>query len=310
MSYTHDAMWDLEVRHLRLVQAIDDEKSVTRAGARLNLTQSALSHQLRDIEEKLRTPLYLRVNKRLVLTPAGEAVLATAREVLPRLAAAEEQVARLATNAEGVLRLATQCYTTYHWLPEVMRRFNERYPRVELRVLLEATRRPMEALLEGALDVAILLRREQHKDVVFTPIFHDEMLLVVPPHHRLAHRHHVDPHELADEKLILHSDPEQSFFVQDHLAPHGIHPRAYSQVQLTEAILSMVAAGLGVTVLANWAVSRELRAGTLHAVRITRRGARRQWSAATLKGGSPRYVRDFVGELAKNTDAVITRLIA
>jgi len=303
-------MWDLEVRHLRLVQAITEENSITRAGARLNLTQSALSHQLRDIEEKLRTPLYLRVNKRLVLTPAGEAVLAAAREVLPRIAAAEESLARIATNADGVLRLATQCYTTYHWLPEVMRRFNDRYPRVELRILLEATQRPMEALLDGELDVAILTRRAMHKDVVFTPILDDEMLLVVPPSHRLAQRRWIDPREIEQETLILHNPPEKSFFVQDYLAPHGIRPRAFSQVQLTEAIVSMVAGGLGVSVLANWAVSRELRAGTLHGVKITRRGARRQWSAATLKGGSPRYVRDFVGELAKNTDAVVTRLIA
>src|SRR5436305_14896067 len=102
---------DLEVRHLKLVAAVADVGSLTRAGEQLFLTQSALSHQLRDIEQRLGAPLFLRVGKRLVLTPAGERLLESARDVLARLHQAEEDVRQLARSGSGVLRLTTECYT-------------------------------------------------------------------------------------------------------------------------------------------------------------------------------------------------------
>src|SRR5262249_52440338 len=115
MNY-HHAM-DIDVRHLRLVAAVADVGSLTRAGDRLHLTQSALSHQLRDIESRLGTALFLRVGKRLVLTPAGERLLSTAREVLDRLEQAEAAIREMGKDRGGLLRLTTECYTCYHWLP-------------------------------------------------------------------------------------------------------------------------------------------------------------------------------------------------
>jgi len=99
----------LEVRHLKLVNAIAEEGSVTSAGKRLHLTQSALSHQLRDIEDRLGTPLFNRVSKKMLLTQAGELLLRSARSVLAELERAEEEIERLATRCEGLLRIATQC---------------------------------------------------------------------------------------------------------------------------------------------------------------------------------------------------------
>src|ERR1044071_6985866 len=111
------ALMKLDIRHLKLIVAITEEKSVTRAGSRLHLTQSALSHQLRDIEQRLGTALFLRVNKRMVLTQAGERLLHSARIVLRELADAEMDLAQIAGHRKGTLRLSTECYTCYHWLP-------------------------------------------------------------------------------------------------------------------------------------------------------------------------------------------------
>src|SRR5687768_15703999 len=102
---------NLEVRHLQLVEAITDAGSVTRAAERLHVTQSALSHQLREIETRLRTPLFLRVNRRLVLSPAGERLLTSARRVLGELRVVEDDIGRLAANQQGVIRVSTECYT-------------------------------------------------------------------------------------------------------------------------------------------------------------------------------------------------------
>src|ERR671939_869871 len=146
----------LDIRHLKLIVAVTEEKSVTRAGERLHLTQSALSHQLRDIEEKLGTPLFIRLNKRMLLTQAGERLLNAAPLVLGELRRAEEDIRQIAQHREGMLRISTECYTCYHWLPAVLRPFHDLFPRVEVRIVAEATRRPLAALLDGRLDLAII----------------------------------------------------------------------------------------------------------------------------------------------------------
>src|SRR5690242_2243376 len=138
---------DLEVRHLRLVAAVADVGSLTRAGDRLHLTQSALSHQLRDIESRLGAALFLRVGKRLVLTPAGERLLSSAKDVLARLEETEQAIRQMGRDKAGVLRITTECYTCYHWLPPLLGQYRRRYPRVEVRIDVDATRRPVESLL-------------------------------------------------------------------------------------------------------------------------------------------------------------------
>src|ERR1700682_1448117 len=156
MKYTH-AMMDpkLDIRHLRLVAEVAALRSITRAAQRLNLTQSALSHQLRDAEEKLRTPLFQRVNRRMVLTPAGEKLLESARRILADLKSTEDQIQGV-NGPAGKLRLTTECYTCYHWLPPVLEAFQKKFPQVEVRIELEATPKPFVSLLEGKLGVAIV----------------------------------------------------------------------------------------------------------------------------------------------------------
>src|ERR671930_334844 len=130
---------DIEVRHLRLVSAIADSGTLPRAGDRLHLTQSALSHQLRDIESRLGAALFLRVGKRLVLTPAGERLLASAREVLERLQQTEHEIRCMGQDHAGLLRLTTECYTCYHWLSPILMRYRRRFPRAEVRIDVNAT---------------------------------------------------------------------------------------------------------------------------------------------------------------------------
>src|SRR6185436_17650802 len=119
-------MVDLDVRHLQLVAGIARDGSMTKAAHGLHLTQSALSHQLRDIESRFNTPFFLRVGKRMVLTAAGRRVLESATRILEDLARAEEDIRRIAGNGEGIIRVATQCNTGYHWLPPLLAAFNRK----------------------------------------------------------------------------------------------------------------------------------------------------------------------------------------
>jgi LysR family transcriptional regulator for metE and metH len=295
----------LEVRHLNLVVAVAEEHSVTKAGNRLHLTQSAVSHQLKDIEERLGTRLFHRDRKTMVLTAAGERLLETARGVIAQLERAEEETRDIGAERLGRLRISTQCYTCYKWLPELLKLFSKEHPRVEVDIVVEATRHPVQALLEGKLDIALVSRLARDRRLAAKPLFNDELLAVMSPAHGLASKAYVTPEELAGERLLIHNSPGESTVFQSLFAPSGVSPQHVSQVQLTEAITEMAKAGLGVGVISKWAVREELEAGTLCGVRLGPKGLYRQWSAVTLKSEQNRpHLLKFVHLLASNTERI------
>lgn len=285
----------LDLRHLKLVAAIADEGSVTRAGHRLHLTQSALSHQLRAAEEHLGRPLFERRGRKMVLTPAGERLLDSARHVLVEIESAEKEIRNAPEDSRGVLRLSTQCYTVYHWLPPRLKIFQQKYPGVDVQLVVEATPHPFAALLDEKLDLAIVWDLERNRKILYTPLFRDEMVVIVRPGHPWASKPFVEPEDFRDEDLIIFPPKEESFVVQKFLAPAGVAPRRIRSVVLTEAIIELVKAGLGVAVLARWSVAPQLASGELRGVRLTRDGFYREWSAARLRSKStPAYVEDFI----------------
>ena len=297
----------LEVRHLKLVETVAKEGGLTKAANRLHVTQSALSHQLRDIEDKLGTPLFLRLNKKMLLTQAGERLLGSAPAVLDELKRVEEDIRQIALHREGILRISTECYTCYHWLPPVLKPFNREFPRVEVRIIAEATHRPIEALLDGKLDLAISSAVTRNQKLMFKPLFKDEMVVIVSPDHPLASRSYITAKDFASEHLLVYSLPKEELTIfQKVLSPAGISPKHLSRVELTEAIIEMVKAGLGVGVMARWAVTPHIDAGSLRALPLTAKGFHRQWSAAMIRHRAmPPYLIRFVELLAANPMTMI-----
>jgi len=290
---------DLEVRHLRLVKEVSGAGSLTRAGASLHLTQSALSHQLRDIESRLGTPLFLRVGKRMMLTPAGERLLRSAESVLTTIERTEDAIRNLAGAERGVLRLTTECYTCYHWLPALLKRYRRAHPRVDVRIDVSATAQPIAHLLNGDLDLAIVSDPVRDRRLVSLPLFEDEVVAILEPHHPLASQPFLRPEHFADEVLLAYGSKDDNTVYQRILLPAGVTPGGFQQVQLTEAMIELVKAGLGVAVLARWAVDPYVRVGAIRAVPVTRHGYRRVWSAAMLKDmARVPYVRAFVDLIA------------
>ena len=293
----------VEMRHLRLVAAIAEHGSMTAAADALELTQPALSHQLRELESRLRSPLFVRTSRRMVLTPAGEQLAVIARAVLPQIESFERQVTEGELAApHGVIRIATQCYTAYHWLPAVLRAFSDRWPSVDLRVSAEHTAATIPALREGALDLAIVFTKPDDKRVRIEPLFEDEMVLVTAPDHPLARKEHVPLEALEDEHLFAYSTgTRRSVVFDDILGPAGVTPRQVTRLQLTEAIIELVAAGLGVAIMAKWAVQPAIQSRALSALRLGRRGHTRTWYAATRSGDvTPAFQFDLIELLRRH----------
>ena len=292
----------LDSRHLRLVAEVARTESVTRAADRLNVTQSAVSHQLRELEDKIGTAIFVRSGRRMLLTPAGRLLVDAAEQVLDAIGRVEAGVERLARHTAGELRVCTHCYTGYHWLPSIVAGLRQRFPAFELKIAPEYTVDPIAALLDAKLDVAIMNDDSSDKRLTCRELFDDEHVAVVPPSHRWAERTNVTPEELAGEQLYLYSRSiDQSFIVQKIMRPLGIEPRRVTYLQLTEGIIEMVKAGLGVSVLPRWSIEHVIAANAVKAVRITRNGVFRKWYATFLSGVAPSpFAEEFVRLLIKH----------
>jgi LysR family transcriptional regulator for metE and metH len=292
----------LEVRHFQLVAAIAETGSLAAASLKLHLTPSALSHQLRDAENRLGGLLFQRRHRRLLLTGAGERMLASARRVLAEIAEVENG----RDAADDLIRLSTGCYTVYGWLPPVMRRFQAEHPRVELRIVLEATRQPVRALLAGELDLALTTQVPSRERLSATRLFDDELLLIVPAGHPLDRRGRaVSAEELAREHLLVYDAPREQLDVFTRvLWPAGLEPSRVSRVPLTEALVELVRGGVGVATLPRWILPSGASRKGLAFQKLTRRGVRRRWSAVTREGARPKPLSRFVQVLRDYSSAI------
>lgn len=286
----------MEIRHLKLVKAIVEEGTITRAIDKLHLTQSALSHQLKEAEQQLGTKIFLRINKKMVLTKAGEKVYELAQEILDKLSHTELSIRQMLQGEVGEIRISTECYTSYFWLPGLMQQFQLLYPKVELKIVMEATHNPLQKLLSGELDVAITSDPIKNSNIRYDEIFEDEMLAVVPPHHSWAKKKYLKPEDFVDQNLIIHSLPMETVTIhQFFLAPAKVSPKKVTVLPLTEAAVEMVKADMGIMVMARWALQPYLKSGLLSTVKIGRLGLKRKNYLATLKNKeNPAYFDQFI----------------
>lgn len=291
----------LEIRHLRVVDAIRREGTVTRAARALHLTQPAVSHALIELEQRLGVELFRRDRKRMVPTPEGERLLRSSALVLEELIRVERELEQYRDGYRGVVRISTQCYTCYNWLPPLLKQFRTRHPDVMVEIVPEAKSDPVTALLEHRLDLAILFEDPGAPELAVRALFGDELMAIVPPGHAWVDRPFVTAEDFADEHLVSQSPPPDSTLRAQVLAPAGVEPRQWAVIPLTEAVIQTVASGLGVSVLPRWLAEPEIEAGRLVAVRVTSSGLQRTWYAAARRErmSSP-AIADLVRDLKKD----------
>jgi LysR family transcriptional regulator for metE and metH len=295
----------LDSRHLRLVAEVARAESVKGAADRLNLSQSAVSHQLSELEDRLGTALFVRAGRRMLTTAAGRVLLEAAGHVLETIGQVEHRVSQLARNISGELRVSAHCHTGYHWLPAIVDGLRRRYPAFEVRISPEFTLDPIGALLDGKLDLAIVNDDSEDRRLRYYELFDDEHVAIVPPSHPWADRGHVTPEALASEQLYLYSRSiNESFIVRKVLRPAGVELRRVTYLQLTEGIIEMVKAGMGVSVLPRWSIVNVVASGEIKAVRITKSGVFRKWLAASLREvpATP-FMDEFIRLLVKHGPA-------
>ena len=296
----------MEIRHLKLIREVAETKSLTKAKDALFLSQSALSHQLKEIEGQLGTQLFHRVNKQLILTNAGKMVLESAERILKDLERTEMSIKKYVSGSSGTLRLATQCYTCYHWLPSLMTGFKKEFPNVEIEIFHNSNADVEEQILNGTIDLAIIYENAEKPNIDYHRLFRDEVFALVPAGHPWTKKPYVEAADFEGENIIIHSYPLESVTLFSQvLIPEGIKPNRIMQVQVTEAVVEMVKAGMGINVMAKWIVEPYLKDSKLALVPVTKRGIHRTWHAITLSDeNSPQYLQNFVQHLKCNIDGL------
>jgi LysR family transcriptional regulator for metE and metH len=272
----------LELRHLRSIKAIHEEGGLARAAERLNVTQSALSHQIKGLEDQTGVELFVRRSKPLRLSAAGQRLLRLADKVLPEIEAAQAEFAGLRAGSSGRLHIAIECHACFEWLFPVLEAFRKSWPEVDVDIRPGLAFDALPALEKEEVDVVISSDPEELPGVTFTPLFDYAPVFVASAQHPLARKRFIEAKDFRAETLITYPVERARLDVFSQLlTPAKVEPAAIRQVELTAVILLLVASNRGVAVLPDWVV-REVKYSSDYVTRpLTAHGLTRRLYAAT-----------------------------
>lgn len=250
----------IEIKHLKTLQALRNCGSLAAAAATLHQTQSALSHQFSDLEQRLGFKLFVRKSQPLRFTPQGEILLQLANQVLPQIGLAlqacnEPQQTRL--------RIAIECHSCIQWLTPALDEFHQHWPQVAMDFKSGVTFDPQPALQQGELDLVMTSDIMPRSGLHYSPLFDFEVRLVLAPDHPLAGKEKIEPEDFTAETLMIYPVQRQRLDVWRHfLQPAGISPTLKS-VDNTLLLIQMVAARMGIAALPHWVVESFERQGLI-----------------------------------------------
>jgi LysR family transcriptional regulator, regulator for metE and metH len=246
----------LEIRHLKTLVALRETGSLVEAAERLYLTQSALSHQLKELESRLGCELFMRKSRPLRFSEAGKRLLVLADDVLARISEAERDINKLLHGEAGRLFMAIECHSCFNWLMPTVEIFRNQWPAIELDFSGGFTFEPLPALAQGEIDLVITSDPLPIRGISFLPLFSYEMHIGLANDHPLAGKTFLQPQDLADQTLITYPVERSRLDIfKQFLNPAGVEPAAVRQSELTLMIVQLVATGRGVCALPNWVLA-------------------------------------------------------
>ncbi|MDR6398175.1 LysR family transcriptional regulator for metE and metH [Herbaspirillum seropedicae] len=284
--------------HLSIVQEVERQGSLTAAAGVLHVTQSALSHSMKKLEQQLGTDIWLREGRHLRLTQAGQYLLAVANRVLPQLSLAEERLRQFAQGERGALRIGMECHPCYQWLLKVVSPYLAAWPDVDVDVKQKFQFGGIGALFGYEIDLLVTPDPLDKPGLVFEPVFDYEQVLVVASDHPLADADYVKPRQLSNEVLVTYPVPVDRLDIYTQfLAPAGIVPRRHKTIETTDIMLQMVASGRGVAALPRWLVLEYAEQMEVVPVRLGKQGiAKHIYLGARESEVEIDYLRAFIDE--------------
>ncbi len=298
-------MSTIERIHLEIIRAIDRLGSLTAAADSLHVTQPALSHSIRKLEELLGLEIWTREGRSLRLTQGGEHLLSVANRLLPQFERAERQLEQFAQGERGTLRIGMECHPCYQWLLKIAAPFLKAWPGVDLDVIQKFQFGGIDALYANDIDVLVTPDPLKKPGLLFEPVFDYEQVLVVGRDHPLRKAKSVEPEQLIDETLITYPvSVDRLDIFSLFLTPGGVIPKRHKLIETTDIILQMVACGRGVAALPKWLVKEQQARFDLFPIRLGKQGIAKQiFLGLRIKDLEIDYIKAFI-EIARSSKSL------
>ena len=281
-SYTSNP---LDSRQLRAFLLLSRKGSFTAAAKELHLTQSAISHSMKALEEDVGCRLLDRVGKKVLLTQAGEAFLRHVEEILNGMNAAREAIDEMSEWGRGRLRIGASAAACQYILPPVLREFKKKFPKCRLSIEPGDTAEVVAALRANEIDLAVTLEPDNEVEFEFHPLFTDELVFLVDPKHPWAGAGRALRKEIPRQQYILYFRNSLTFAViEKYFLADEMVIKSVIDMGSMSAIKELVKLGLGITIMAPWVAREELRSKELVALPLGRRKLRRKWGVLHWKG--------------------------
>ena len=278
-------MLRLQLSHYRVVQAVRIHGTVSAAAQALGLTQPALSHQIAEAERRLGTKLFARVGRRLRLTSAGDLLATSADTILMEAGLAESTlIGKPGATTGEVIRIGTFAYNSYRWLPLFLKQLQHQWPNLYFEFITDTNKVPIRSVLDGDVDIAISAGNLSSSRTKVFSLFNDELLAIAALGYPTAAENYMLAADFLDDPFITYSTIYETGFEEELLwRPAGRRPLNYLRAGNTEAVIEMVKAGFGRSILSRWAVQPYIDKHQLVALSVTKQGMPVKWSAVVRK---------------------------
>lgn len=291
----------MDLRQLEILRAIAETGSFTAAGQKLDVSQSAISRQVLLLEEELNEAVFLRVGRRIRITPAGEALLQLSHRVFLDM---RDTVARI-TDAQasliGPVRLAGGMTVSLYVFPALLRDFRRHHPDADLKIIAGSTDKCLSSLRAGQADVALLTLPINEADLVTVPALQEELLLVTAPGHALARKSRITPDDLRTQAFVLFETGSNTRrVVNEFFVRHQITPQVVTETENVEIIKALVRSGLGISIISYQSVAREVASGHFFCARIDDHPLIRETGWVYMRANRvPRAVQEVLTSFAR-----------
>lgn len=291
----------IERSHLAIIRAVDTQGTLTEAANALCLTQSALSHSIKKLEQQMGTAVWLREGRALHLTQAGQHLLLLAKRLLPQFEHAEQLMLQIGRGERGELRVGMECHPCYQWLLKVVGPFLDKWPDVDIDVKQKFQFGGIGALFNHEIDLLVTPDPLHRPGLIVKPVFEYEQRLVISAEHSLANKAYLKPKDLETETLI--SYPVQKdrldIYTQFFLLSEST-PKKHKEIETTDIMMHMVAAGRGVAALPGWLIDEYAKSLPIKSLKLGQKGISKQISLCIREADENLiYIKDFIDTACK-----------
>ena len=293
----------MDFKYLKLVKTIADEGNIAKSADRLFLTQSALSHQLRDFEERAGIKVFVRSRNDWKLTKEGHEIYDMACQVINRVEEGMAKISKIQTGSRGTIKLGTECFSFYRGLPSFIQKMSALYPEIDIKLTVESKQPSAYQLLNNQLDMCIVTTPLESDKIFTYELFEDELFALLHVEHELAEKDYLDPADFSNQHLIIHSFPLETVSVYHHfLRVHQVNPLKITAIPMTEVALELIESNMGISCHSKWALKVFNLPDCLKFIPLGRNGLKRKhYLAIRAEDRDKQYIQDFVDNIKEDS---------